>query len=151
MVFARRSPCVARAAVIFTFAGLALGGCATITRGTSVEIKVSSEPPGAEVRSSLGHYCAATPCAFDVSRKAEFTVSFSKPGFEPQQIAVVTQLSGAGVTGLFGNVVGGGVVGVGVDAATGATLEHVPNPVSATLVPVQKAQHVARPARKPVS
>lgn len=128
--------------------GIVLSGCATITRGTSVEIKLDSEPPGAEARTSLGHYCAVTPCAFDVSRKAEFIVTFSKPGYEPQQVSVTTQVASAGVTGMVGNVVAGGVVGVGVDAATGATLEHVPNPVVVTLVPMQKSpQRAAKPAR----
>ncbi|MGL4975148.1 MAG: translation initiation factor 2 [Bosea sp. (in: a-proteobacteria)] len=143
--------CLTKIAALAT-SGLILSGCATITRGTSVEIKLNSEPPGAEARTSLGHYCAATPCAFDVSRKAEFVVTFAKPGFEPQQTSVTTRVASAGVTGMVGNVVAGGVVGVGVDAATGATLEHVPNPIFVTLLPAQKKQvNGTKPAREPVS
>jgi len=43
-----------------------------------------------------------------------------------------------------GNILLGGIIGMGADAATGATLEHVPNPVSATLVPISRP-----PAAKP--
>jgi hypothetical protein len=35
-----------------------------------------------------------------------------------------------------GNVIVGGVVGVGVDAVSGAALEHVPNPVTVVLRPI---------------
>lgn len=122
-----------------------------MTRGTSSQVTINSEPPGAEARTSLGHQCTATPCTYDISRKSEFVVSFSKPGFEPQQIPVITKVAGAGVAGLAGNVLVGGVIGIGVDAATGATLEHVPNPVFATLVPIQKTPvRGGKPARKPV-
>ena len=35
-----------------------------------------------------------------------------------------------------GNLIVGGLVGLATDASTGATLDHVPNPVSVTLKPV---------------
>jgi hypothetical protein len=34
----------------------------------------------------------------------------------------------------------GGVIGMAVDASTGATLEHYPNPVMLTLVPLRKGE-----------
>jgi hypothetical protein len=37
-----------------------------------------------------------------------------------------------------GNAVVGGVVGMAVDAASGATLEHCPNPVAVTLQPASR-------------
>ncbi|GJD83932.1 hypothetical protein [Methylobacterium haplocladii] len=48
-----------------------------------------------------------------------------------------------------GNILLGGVVGIGVDAVTGAAFDHFPNPVSATLVPASlpSAQRVARGRR----
>ena len=42
----------------------------------------------------------------------------------------------------------GGVVGMGVDAATGSTLEHYPNPVLASLVPLKKAGALGRGKHK---
>lgn len=112
----------------------ALGGCATVTRGTTEPITVNSEPPGAEARTSLGHACPSTPCTWEIGRKSEFVVSFTKGGYEDMQIPVSTRVAGAGVAGFAGNVLVGGIVGMGVDAATGSTLEHYPNPVMATLV-----------------
>jgi len=45
-------------------------------------------------------------------------------------------MSGNGAAGLARNILVGGVIGVGVDAVTGATLDHFPNPAVITLVPV---------------
>jgi hypothetical protein len=45
-----------------------------------------------------------------------------------------------------GNVLVGGLVGMGVDACTGAAQDHKPNPVSVTLQPLAPASpRVARP------
>ncbi|WP_246529545.1 hypothetical protein [Microvirga zambiensis] len=49
---------------------------------------------------------------------------------------VQTRVAGSGAAGFAGNVLIGGLVGMGVDAATGATLEHFPNPVNASLAPL---------------
>jgi len=43
---------------------------------------------------------------------------------------------GGGAAGFAGNVLIDGIVGMGVDAATGSALEHYPNPVSVTLEPL---------------
>ncbi|HEY8579687.1 MAG TPA: translation initiation factor 2 [Beijerinckiaceae bacterium] len=136
-------------------AAAALAGCATVTRGTTNQIQIVSDPSGADARTSLGHACV-TPCTLSVSRKDEFSVTFSKDGYEPQTVPVRTQLAGAGAAGFAGNVLAGGIVGMGVDAATGATLEHQPNPVSATLRPLApppaaRTRAAPRRAPKPVS
>jgi hypothetical protein len=95
-----------------------------------------------------------TPCTLTVDRKAEFSVVFNLPGYAEQVIEVKSQLAGAGAAGFAGNVIVGGVVGMGVDAATGATLEHVPNPVHAihaktapVPAPKTRAPKVATPLR----
>ena len=54
-----------------------------------------------------------------------------------------TRVAGSGAAGFAGNVIIGGVVGMVADAATGATLEHYPNPVGVTLEAVRKS----KPAR----
>jgi hypothetical protein len=130
--------------VLLAAAGLSVSGCATVTRGTTAPVTINSEPPGALATTSTGLTCPSTPCTFEVARKAEFIVSFSKPGYEPQQVPVATKVAGAGAAGMAGNVLLGGIVGIGVDAATGATLEHYPNPVFVTLQPTVKAAPVAR-------
>jgi hypothetical protein len=72
-----------------------------------------------------------------VSRKKTFTVHAAKEGYKPGQVFVDTKMSGKGAAGLAGNLLVGGVIGVGVDAVSGATLDHDPNPVTIRLVPVE--------------
>src|SRR5690349_7030838 len=126
--------------LLFVLLGpMGLGGCASVTRGWSEQMQITSQPEGAEVRTSLSQACT-TPCTLTVSRKDEFSVSFTKPGYEPQTIQVGTRIAGAGAAGFAGNVLVGGIIGMGVDAASGATLEHYPNPVVAMLQPVAPAR-----------
>jgi hypothetical protein len=114
---------------------LSLGACATVTRGTTEQLTFDSEPPAA-MRTSTGLTCPTTPCTLQVDRKAEFIATFSKDGYESQNIMVQTRVAGSGAAGFAGNVLVGGLVGMGVDAPTGATLEHYPNPVTASLAPL---------------
>jgi hypothetical protein len=115
-------------------AALPLGACATVTRGTSEQISFNSEPSQAEVRTSIGHTCT-TPCSIVVDRKTDFVASFSKAGYRDEQVPVNTRVAGAGAAGFAGNILLGGVVGMVADAATGAALEHFPNPVMVSLAP----------------
>lgn len=122
-------------------------GCATVTRGTTNQITFTSEPSGAQMRTSLGHTCS-TPCTLEIPRKSEFIATFAMDGYKDQQVPVQTRVAGSGAAGFAGNVLVGGLVGMGVDAATGSTLEHFPNPVSATLEALHRAP-APKPARKP--
>ena len=130
---------------VFALCGLALtlAGCATVTRGTTDQMTVTSDPSGARVTTSLEQACV-TPCTFTVQRKDEFVVTIAADGYKTQEIPVKTQVASAGAAGFAGNVLIGGVIGMGVDAATGSTLEHVPNPINAQLEPVE-------PDAKPVT
>jgi hypothetical protein len=120
---------------VFAMAALGLlAGCASITRGTTDQVQILSEPPGANVQTSLGHACL-TPCLLSIPRKDVFTVSFSKPGFHPVQFAVVKRVPPEGAAGFAGNILIGGVVGMVADATTGAAYDHCPNPVAVRLTP----------------
>ncbi len=110
------------------------GACATITRGSVDQIQIQSSPPGVMARLSTGTVCM-TPCTIPVGRKDEFSVMFQKEGFEDQVVEVKTAVQGAGGAGFAGNVLIGGLIGMGVDASTGAAYDHVPNPVSALMIP----------------
>jgi hypothetical protein len=44
-------------------------------------------------------------------------------------------IAGAGAAGVAGNVLVGGLIGIGVDMATGASQDLVPNPVNVKLEP----------------
>jgi hypothetical protein len=111
---------------------LAFGGCASITRGTTSDVEFISEPAGARVETSRLESCT-TPCTLKVSRKDEFQATFKLEGYKDKVVFVRTQIAGSGAAGLVGNAVIGGPIGIGVDVITGATLEHIPNPVMVTL------------------
>src|SRR5262245_18423926 len=127
-----------RAIALLTI-GLIAGACATITRGTTTQVQIHSSPPEAQARTSMGFTCV-TPCTLQVSRKDEFTVIIAKPGYHTVEIPVRTQIAGAGAAGFAGNIILGGVVGMAADAATGAALEHFPNPISVTLTARKKGE-----------
>lgn len=118
-------------------AGFLLAGCASATRGTTSTIQVVTEPAGAQVSTSLGYQCVS-PCTITAARKDEFSVTLSKAGFEPQTIEVKTRASDEGKAAMAGNLIAGGLIGAGMDAANGADLDHVPNPIQVTLVPVKR-------------
>ncbi len=125
-----------------------LSGCATIDRGTTDQVHILSEPPGAKATASFGATCV-TPCSLDVSRRDEFSVTIEKAGYEPRSVEVKTQPAAIGVGEFMENVTTAGA-GMVVDAATGAALEHVPNPVSVTLRQIAKAP-AAKSKHSPVS
>lgn len=110
-------------------------GCATITRGTTEAFVVESDPPGADVRFSSGETCR-TPCTITKRRKDNFVVYITRDGYEPAEVSVLNQTAGAGAAGMAGNVLIGGLIGMAVDAGSGAMKELVPNPVSVRLVPI---------------
>jgi hypothetical protein len=79
-------------------------------------------------------------------RNADIVVTVSKEGFEPQVIPLTKDISGTGGAGFAGNLLLGGIVGMGVDAATGAAMDHKPNPVIVTLQPIPVAPPPVRRA-----
>jgi hypothetical protein len=123
-------------------------GCASVTRGTTENISISSTPAGATADiSGLDVPTACiTPCAVLAKRNADITVSISKEGYQPQVIPLTKEVPGAGAAGFAGNILAGGLVGMGVDAATGAALDHKPNPVIVTLQPSRPGA-LPRPAK----
>ena len=123
------------ATMVVVSAGLLIQGCATITRGTTEVLVIETTPSGADVSLSNGLRCLS-PCALEVKRKANLVVDVSKAGYEPARLNVLSEVAGAGAAGMAGNVILGGVIGAGVDAATGATKRLVPNPVRVTLNPI---------------
>jgi hypothetical protein len=107
-----------------------LAACATVTRGTTEAFVVETEPSGAQVTTSSGLTCDATPCTFPrVRRNSEFTVTVSKEGYRTTTHTITHQTTGGGAAGMAGNVLVGGLIGVAVDAGSGATQDLVPNPL----------------------
>ena len=108
--------------------------CATITRGVHEKLSVISDPPGADVTLSTGEK-GVTPATFVKNRRGDtFTVTISKQGYVSQTVSVESHGGGTGGTAMAGNALIGGVVGIAVDASTGAYDSLYPNPVSVKLV-----------------
>lgn len=139
------------AACALAFVAL-FSGCASVTRGTKDTLVIESDPAGATVRLSTGQ-TGKTPTSFQLPRKHGFDVYIEKEGYEPLTVHVSSQVSGTGAAGMAGNVLVGGLIGVGVDAMTGATKDLRPNPVKVSLVPLkpvlEKTAEAPLPATPP--
>jgi len=116
-----------------------LGGCASVTRGWTEQISIASTPSGAvaTVSGSENHTCT-TPCVVEVKRNSDLQVSFEMPGYEPEVVVLTKELANTGAAGFAGNILLGGLIGMGVDAISNAPMDHKPNPVIVTLRPIAK-------------
>ncbi len=106
-------------------------GCATLIKGPSQSIPVSSEPPAADILLD-GKLVGQTPTTLALKRDNNYLIIIQKTGFEQQSVPVVKDIGGV----VWGNVLAGGLVGWGVDAASGAQYNLLPASVSVKLVPV---------------
>jgi hypothetical protein len=110
-----------------------LTACATVTRGEHTAWVVNTVPPGASVKTTNGFYCDSTPCAIQMPRRSDFSADIAKPGYKTLKVTVTHQIAVGGGVAFAGNALIGGVIGAGVDLATGAALDLTPNPVTVTL------------------
>lgn len=106
-------------------------GCATIIQGTTQKIPVSSVPSGAKVTvdESTGF---TTPTVLELSRKEHHTLQFSLEGHHPEFMKLESVTSAA----VMGNILAGGLIGWGIDAASGGQYRLVPEAVHITLRPI---------------
>lgn len=107
-----------------------LSGCATIVKGTTQEVPVASDPPGADVTVD-GQLYGQTPIDISMKRKRDHLVTISIDGHEPKSIPVVKSVGGA----VWGNILAGGLIGWGVDATSGAQYNLSPESISVKLTP----------------
>lgn len=130
-----------RTVIVFA-AALTTVGCATVVRGTKDNAKFESDPAGATVTveaissDKLGPFDCKTPCELELKRKREWNVVFTLDGYKPATGILKPKVTGGGVASGAGNVLAGGIIGIGVDAGTGANLDLRPNPMKARLVPI---------------
>lgn len=124
-----------------------VGACGSITRGTTEQITFVSEPGGAAMTTNKGYACPTTPCSLEIARSDEFVATFSKPGYRQATVNVQTKLVTTGAAGFAGNLLAGGVVGMGVDAYNGAAYDHYPNPVIAKMTPMSRPRPPMTPRR----
>jgi hypothetical protein len=116
---------------------LFLTGCASIIEGTSQEITINTNPPGADCSLnrqgvSIGHV-NPTPGAITIKKtKYDIMIVCDKPGY--QEATYLNHSGAAGAT--FGNIVAGGFIGWGIDSASGADNKY-DSPVNISMVPAE--------------
>ncbi len=134
-----------RIGIALAAAAFACSGCATVVRGAKDDAKFESEPAGATVTvesissDKLGPFDCKTPCELELKRKREWNVVFMLDGHKPATGTLKPKVTGGGVASGAGNIIAGGIIGIGVDAGTGANLDLRPNPMKARLAPVDSA------------
>ena len=104
-------------------------GCASITRGNKDALTIETIPPGAECSLSTGEVCKSTPCTFRLPRKSTGVATCELRGYIATAGSWTHKTAGSGAAGMAGNVLFGGLIGVAVDAGTGATQDITPNPL----------------------
>ncbi|TLX24923.1 PEGA domain-containing protein [Chryseobacterium indologenes] len=101
---------------------LSATSCATIFTGSKDAISFSSAPEGAKVIHKGIEKCV-TPCTADISRSlSRQTVTFEKEGLVTKQVKLTKTFNP--VTLL--NILFGGAIGVGIDAATASLTKYSP-------------------------
>ncbi|HHH43219.1 MAG TPA: PEGA domain-containing protein [Gammaproteobacteria bacterium] len=112
-----------------------LSACATVTKGTTDEVIIQSQPSGANITTTLGYH-GVTPAKIEHKRKKAFTATIEIEGYKPAKIFIDTRLADSGAAGLAGNILVGGVIGLAIDGISGSSLDHYPDDVLVKLVPV---------------
>jgi outer membrane lipoprotein SlyB len=114
--------------VLAVAAAALLSGCGSIMHGGSQDIGVSSSPTNAEV-SIDGLIKGRTPVIANLSRKDNHIVKLALPGFAPAELTLTRSVSGW----VWGNLVFGGLIGLGVDAISGGLYKLSPEQLSGAL------------------
>ena len=128
--------------------GAALSGCASIVEGTTQSIAITSPPTdGAKcvLTSSEGTYYVTTPGNTTVHKtKNDLDVVCTKDGFKEARTTIPSHFNGATA----GNILAGGVIGLGIDAATGANYNY-PTEFAVTMDPVDAPSAATMPVPAP--
>lgn len=119
-------------AMVVLFA-LTASGCATFARGSTQALTIDSLPGGATVSLSNGERCT-TPCTLKLKRKHPVAVELCKTGYRQALAQVRSEVGRGGALGLAGNLLVGGLIGAGVDTASGAAKDLSPNVVAVLLL-----------------
>lgn len=101
---------------------LSTTSCASIFTGTKDSIAFTSTPEGAKVIHKGKEKCT-TPCSAEIPRGlGKQMVMFEKEGFQTKEVKLTKTFNP--VTLL--NILLGGAIGVGIDAATGSLTKYSP-------------------------
>lgn len=126
--------------LIALLASVSLSACATVTKGSNDTVKMTSTPSEAKVvfedtAQKLQPQSCATPCEIELNRKRTYKTTVSKSGYENFVVMMEPKVSTSGGTAMAGNLLLGGILGAGIDSATGAMKDLSPNNLAVTLAP----------------
>jgi len=121
-----------------------LSGCATLTTSSSQNVTLGTEPPGATCtfkrEDQVIGIVNPTPGSINVSKShAAIDVICVREGFLDAVGTVGSKFQAM----TFGNIVFGGIIGIVVDAASGATAEYEPT-ITIRLTPAEFASAEVR-------
>ena len=105
-----------------------LTACGSIMHGGSQDIGISSSPTNAEV-SIDGLTKGHTPVIANLSRKDNHIVRLTLAGYAPAELTLTRGVSGW----VWGNLVFGGLIGLGVDAISGGLYKLTPEQLNGAL------------------
>lgn len=111
-----------------------LAACGAIFGGTRESIQVNSSPQTATVTTAPGTGTYTTPTTLNLERKNDYTLRFTRDGYRDATFDIQHSLRG-GIVAL--DIIFTGLIGVVVDAATGAWFKLEPKTAIATLERVQ--------------
>lgn len=101
---------------------LSTTSCASILTGTKDKITFNSMPEGAKVFHKGIEKCT-TPCTAEIPRSlSRQMVTFEKEGFNSKEIKLTKTFNPVTLV----NILLGGAIGVGIDAATGSLTKYSP-------------------------
>jgi hypothetical protein len=126
-------------ATITTIAGVViasgLGGCQTMTHGTTQMVTINTDPPGAKAV-VVGQPEQVTPAVFNLSRTRSTFVTLTLDGHKPKRVPIKAQLLPERVTpkGEFMSVLGSVV-----DTAAGGGWELTPGELTIVMEPLSGA------------
>lgn len=101
---------------------LSATSCATIITGTKDKITFNSTPEGAKVMHKGVEKCT-TPCTAEIPRSlSKQMVTFEKEGFNSKEVKLTKTFNPVTLV----NILVGGVIGLGIDTATGSLTKYSP-------------------------
>jgi hypothetical protein len=103
-------------------------GCATIIHGTTQDIGITTDPSGADLLVD-GNERYKSPTKITMKRKDDHMVEVSMDGYQKETVNLKSVVSGA----VAGNIIAGGLIGWGIDAASGGQYRLVPENVDVRL------------------
>jgi hypothetical protein len=112
----------------------ALSGCGLILGGgTRQSVLIQSTPSATKVSTTPVTMEYTTPSTLNLERKTNYTLKFEKEGYSPATLALESHVR-AGI--VIADVLLAGLIGVVVDATTGAWSKLVPEAVTVSLTKI---------------